>query len=463
MPTIQAGSYYISPLVALGLSFALILPAQADVISLKQALGMAYETNPQLDAARANLRGIDESVAQANAGWRPTINAGGAYGTQKAEISGFGTVNAHPLQGQVTITQPLFRGGQTYAQIRQAKAQVRAGRAQLTATEQSVMLDSVGSYMDVLRDLSVVQLRQANVDFLKRQSREVSARFEGGELTRTDVSQSEARLAGAQTAMLAAQAQLAADRASFEKNIGRPVEELQDNPGLPALPTSYDEALQWATQRNPALVSARENAKAADFAVDGAVGALLPSVAVQGQYQYQRGGFNTFGGGATGGPGITQKFTTIQGVVNVPIYQGGAEHAAVRQAKEFRAQADMNIVVADRAVREAVRAAWEMYQAAQASITSSEAQAKADTIAAEGVRREQQVGGRTMLDVLNAQQELLNSQLAVVQARRNTAVAAYQLLATCGRLTARDLALDVKLYDPLAHYEAHAARWIGLN
>jgi outer membrane protein len=438
--------------------------ADAATISLAEALGVAYETNPQLSAEQANLRATDEEVAKANSGWRPTINAQGAWGPQQANISGFGTISAHPLQGQVTITQPLFRGGRTYAEIGRAKALVRAGRAQLTATEQSVLLDAVTAYMNVVRDEATVKLRQNNVDVLKKQRAETQERFNVGELTRTDVSQSQARLAGAQSDLIVAQGQLAADRAVFAQVIGRPSEELEDSPALPQLPAAPEEALNVALQANPALVQARENAKAADYAVDDAVGTLLPSLALQGQYQYQRGGFNTLGGvGSSGALSVTEKLTSIQGVLNVPIYQGGADQAEVRQAKEYRSQAEMNIVASDSSVRQAVQSAWETFVSAQATIQSNEEQVKADTIAFEGVRREQQVGGRTTLDVLNAQQELLNSQLSVVIARRNTVVAAYQLLAAVGKLTAQNLGLKVTLYDPIEHYDDDAARWIGLD
>jgi outer membrane protein len=438
--------------------------AHAATISLAEALGVAYETNPQLSAAQANLRAIDEEVAKANAGWRPSINAQGSWGPQQANISGYGTISAHPLQGQVTITQPLFRGGRTYAEIGRAKALVRAGRAQLTATEQSVLLDAVTAYMNVVRDEATANLRQNNVDVLKKQRAETQERFNVGELTRTDVSQSQARLAGAQSELIVAQGQLAADRAVFAQVIGRPSEELEDFPALPQLPAAPEEALNVALQANPALVQSRENAKAADYAVDDAVGTLLPSLALQGQYQYQRGGFNTLGGvGSSGALSVTEKLTSIQGVLNVPIYQGGADQAEVRQAKEYRSQAEMNIVTSDRSVRQAVQSAWETFVSAQATIKSNEEQVKADTIAFEGVRREQQVGGRTTLDVLNAQQELLNSQLSVVIAQRNTVVAAYQLLAAAGKLTAQNLGLKVTLYDPVEHYDDDAARWIGLD
>ena len=437
-------------------------PAMADTFTLQEALGVAYETNPQLDAARANQRAVDEGVAQANAGWRPKINAGGAYGYQETTISGYGTIKSHPLSGQVEITQPIFRGGQTYAEVSRAKAQVRAGRAQLTAVEQSVLLDAVSAYMNVVRDMATVDLRQNNVRVLDRQRRETKEQFDAGALTRTDVSQSEARLEGARAGLIAAEAQLAASRAQFERVVGRPPETLEKLPPLPKLPNSEDAALQVALKQNPALLSARETAKAADYAVDDALGALMPSFAVTGQYQYQKGGYNTTGLGSST-LGTTARSAAILGQLNVPIYQGGADEAAVRQAKQFRSQAELNIAVSDRQVREAIRSAWENFAAAQATIKSNKAQVEADKIAFEGVRREQQVGGRTTLDVLNAEQELLNSQVAVVSSQRDAIVAAYRLLATTGDLTAGNLGLKVSLYDPKAYYDDNASRWIGLG
>ena len=257
--------------------FVVPVAANAATISLGEALGIAYETNPQLSAAQANMRATDEEVAKANAGWRPTINAQGSYGEQEANISGFGTISAHPLQGQLTITQPLFRGGRTYAEIKRAKALVRSGRAQLTATEQSVLLDAVTAYMDVVRDEATVNLRRKNVDVLKKQRAETQERFNVGELTRTDVSQAQARLAGAQSDLITAQGALAADRAVFAQIIGRPPEELESTPALPQLPANPEDALNLALQGNPAILQARENAKAADYAVDDALGAMLPS------------------------------------------------------------------------------------------------------------------------------------------------------------------------------------------
>jgi outer membrane protein len=306
--------------------------ARAETLTLQEALGIAYETNPQLAAQQAALRATDEDVARANAGWRPQISATGTYGYQEFKISGFGTIPTHPMTGTIALTQPIFRGGRTVAQISRAMALVRAGEAQLTATEQTVLLNAATAYMDVVRDAGALDLNRKNVDLLKKQSESTSLQFKAGALTRTDVAQSEARLAGAQTQLAAAEASYAASQATFLQVIGTPAETLEQTPAMPAAPEKTDDVLALAQKQNPALVQAKENARAADYAVNDALGALLPQVSVTGQYQYSEGSLNNgvaFGIGGNAGP---TRSTTVLGQVNVPIYQGGAEHASVRQA-----------------------------------------------------------------------------------------------------------------------------------
>lgn len=430
-------------------------------LSLMEALGVAYETNPQLASAQAGVRGTDESVAIANSKWRPNISASGTYAYQEAKISGTGGMKTitHPLQATLGFNQELFRGGRTYAEIGKAKANVRAARAELQATEQTVLLAATTAYMDVVRDTAIVSLRRHNVDVLRRQKESTALEFKAGSLTRTDVAQADARLAGAQSALTAAEGQLAISHAAFSQVIGRPAESLEEQPAAPKLlPSTEDAAVNDAVHGNPALVQAQEFEKAADYAVDEAIGTMLPEVNLQGGYQYSQNSYAS----ALGAGQVTQGIG-VQAQVNIPIYQGGAEQAAIRQAKQLHAQAILNVNVADRQVREAVSSAWNTYQAALANITSNEATAQADEIAFTGVSKEQRVGGRTVLDVLNAQQELLNAQVAVVTSRRDATVAAYQVLAASGMLTAKSLGLKVTLYDPLAHYESDAARWIGFG
>jgi outer membrane protein len=431
--------------------------ADAETFSLNEALAVAYETNPSLDAQRAGQRATDEDVAQAHANWRPQVSIGGTYGYEGIH-GGFGPgmFPLHPLTGQLSVVEPIFRGGRTYAEIGKAKATVRSGRAQLLNAEQSVLFDSISAYMNVVRDEATLKLRQNNVAVLQKQLDATQEQFKVGELTRTDVAQSQARLSGAQADLVTAQGQLAVSRSNFEHVIGRPAETLESQPALPKLPASEDGAVQIATNQNPVLIEAREEEKAADYAVDDALGALLPQLSVNGQYQYTQGSFTTFGIG-------TQHIATLQGQIVVPIYQGGAEESAVRQAKQLRSQAQLAIADTQRQVVDATRTAWQSFATAEATIRSNKAQVDANEVAFDGVKQEQQVGSRTILDVLNAEQELLNAQVSVVVSQRNSYVAAYQLLAAMGLLTAKNLALHVRLYDPVENYNDNASRWIGLG
>jgi outer membrane protein len=446
-------------------------PAQPSM-TLNDALAIAYETNPQLAAAQAGLRAADEQVAQANGGWRPTISVGATYGVEKYFFppipNGSGTLSSitdHPLNGQALITQPLFRSGRTIAEISRAKALVRSGRAQLTATEQTVLLNSVTAYMNVVRDGAIVKLREHNVEVLRRQRDSTQLEFKAGSLTRTDVAQSEARFATAQSDLTTAQGQLATSRADFMQAIGRPAETLERNPDLPKLPGAEDDVLGRALKLNPDLLTAQANERAANYAVDDAWGAMGPTFSVQGQYNYSQSALNSVVGfGAGGKPeSVTNQSTAIIGQLNIPIYQAGVEEANVRQARETHAQTQLNVAFADRQVRDAVATNWATYQSALGTIASNEATAKADTIAFEGVSKEQQVGGRTVLDVLNAEQELLNAQVALVSSQRNAVVAAYQVLAASGTLTAQSLGLKVKFYDPLEHYNDDAGAFVGFG
>jgi outer membrane protein len=434
-------------------------PAAA-TFSLFDALGVAYQTNPQLAAAQAGVRATDETVAIANANWRPNISATGTYGFEKYKISGVPQwIGTHPLNAQLGVSENIFRGGRTYAEVSQAMAQVGAARAQLVAAEQTVLLAAASAYMDVVRDTAIVELRRHNVEVLRKQRDSTALEFKAGSLTRTDVAQSEARLAGAQAALTTAEGQLAISRSGFLQAVGRPAETLEPRPPIPAaLPNDEGAALGFALKANPALVAARQNERAASYAVDDAIGSLLPQVSVQGGYAYSQQSYNS-----TLGAGQVTHGLGVIGQVTIPIYQGGAEEATVRQAKELHSQAALNVTVVDRQVRDAVSSAWNAYQAALASITSNEATEKADEIAFTGVSKEQQVGSRTILDVLNAQQELLNAQVAVVTSHRDATLAAFQVLAAGGLLTAKTLGLKVNLYDPVAHYDSDAARWFGFG
>lgn len=444
---------------AIAVAFA-ITGAQAEILTLNQALGLAYDTNPQLAEARAGVRAVDEGVAEANAGWRPSINASGSYGVQQGVVSGFASAfNSHPLTGTVSVTEPLFRGGRTVAEVGHAIWLVRSARAELADTERTVLLDAVTAYLDVVRDERILALNQENVHTLQSQLDAARTQHGAGAVTRTDVDQAQARLARAQSDLAGAQRQLVASRQAFEKEFGRPAPTLEMWPALPALPASLETAQGIGGQRSPRIVQAKADWRAADYAVADAVGALLPQVSVSGQAQYLRdaAGTNIY---TTKSP---QTILSITGQVTVPLYQGGAEEAGVRRAKELRGQSLLAISTAQRAVTEDVGNAWAAVEAARLQIAANDQQVAADSHALDGVREEQQAGERSVLDILNAQQELLTAQVAAVAARHDAGIAAYRLLWATGQLDARTLGLPVTLYDPTEHYDEDADAWVGFG
>lgn len=428
-----------------------VFPARAEILTLKDALGIAYQTNPQLAGEQAQLRATDENVAQANAGWRPTVNGQASFGIEdsrtvpKSIFAQSPETFLHPETAGVTVSQPLFRGGRTFAEVGRAKAQVRQERARLIAIEQSVLLNAVNAYMNVVRDSATYQLQVSNVAALQKQLDAARTEFKFGEVTKTDVAQAEARLAGAQAGLLTAQGQLYASRAAFTQIIGRRPELLQAYPPFPDMPATQNDAMFAALKLNPNILAAHENEQAAKFAVDDAEGALAPQVSLQGQYEYSRNSLSF-------GAGTNNHIAAITTQVTVPIYQGGAEWATIKQQKELHGQSQLQIFDAERQVRQAVETAWQGFQAAQAAIRANLAQVKADQLAYEGVQKERSAGTRTVLDVLNAEQELLNAEVAVVVSRHDAYVAAHQVLAAAGLLTAKALGLKVKLYDPTEHY-----------
>ena len=436
------------------------MAARADTFTLAQVLAMTYDSNPQLQQARVALQALDQGVAQANAGWRPSVGVSASYGTERGVVSGFpNPFNSDPLIGQVTVQQPLYRGGRTVAEVGRAIAQVHAGRAQLASAEQQVLLQAVTAYMDVVRDSEALRINRDNVSTLETEFTDVKTELAAGEVTKTDASQAEARLARARADEALAESQLAASRATFENVIGTPAETLEREPPLPTLPTTKDRALDLALKDHPDLLEARASERAANYAVDDAAGALLPQVTLSGQYQYLKdaAGTNIY---TTKNP---QSVVSVLGQVSVPIYQGGQEEATVRRAKDSHAQAELGIVVAERGVRQDLDSAWQALRSADMAIAADEQQEAADRTAIAGVKQEQEAGERSVLDVLNAQEELFSAEVALVSARHDREIAAYKLLSATGQLNARALGLNVKLYNPRDHYEDAAGAWFGLG
>lgn len=439
---------------------------QERVLTLKDALALAYETNPQITGEQAALRATDEGVSKADAGFRPTIAATGSYGIEREEqnqaFSFFapkiksGTVL--PMTGEVTITQPVYRGGRTAAEIGQAKAQVRRERARLAGVEEQVLFNAAQAYMDVVRDATIYNLQLGNVAALRKERDDVQKEFKLQDVTRTDVAQAEARLSGAEAQLSQAQGQLASSRATFIQTIGRPPDMLEQAPQYPALPANLQDVVAAALKLNPTLVAARENEQAAGYAVDDAIGAMMPEVSVQGEYIYSKNPLSTL----SLPPTLTQHVGAILGQVNIPLYQGGAEIATVKQQEQLHGQSQLQILDAERQARQQAESAWKTFTAAEAAIKLNEAQVAADQIAYEGVQKEQKAGTRTVLDVLNAEQELLNARVAVAQSKHDAFIAACEILAAAGLFRAKPLALQVKLYDVSEHYD-DATDWLGFG
>jgi len=444
---------------ALAALLALHPGSEVSAETLQQALTAAYRYNPRLDAERARLRATDEEVPRALSGYRPQIFGSGDVGYQKTKThagAGSDTRVTNPRGYGVDISQPIFRGFRTLNSVREAEATVRAARANLKIVEQDVLLEAVIAYADVVRDQAVVRLRENNVNVLTREWRATQDRFAVGEVTRTDVAQAEARRAGAVSALDFARANLRASRAAYERVIGHPPSNLVELT-VPEhlLPKSQEEALAIAQQENPSIVAALYREQAARHVVDRIWGELLPEVSVDASYDRRWGLANE---------NIDSTETTsVTGRVVVPIYQGGEVSARVRQAKhthvsrlqeveQFRTEALADVV-----------SAWSRLQAARAQLVSDQAQVQANRIALAGVREEERVGQRTLLDVLNAEQELLNSEVNLVTTKRDIVVSAYTLLAAIGRLDAEHLGLGSAVYDPEAHYQEVRRKWWGID
>lgn len=413
----------------------IVRPAEAE--SLDDALRSAHATNPTLLAERAGLKARQEIVVQAQSGWQPTLTVNGSYGYQEMEsrVPGFPLEKdeTDPITGAVVLTQPVFRGGQTLFGSKSAKALVRAGQASLISVEQEVLLDAVTAYVDVGTDLQVVLISNNNVKVLEKQLEAAEARFQVGEITRTDVAQSEARLSGAEANRIAAEGSLTASRSAYERVIGHAPGELEELPDLPELPATDEEALAIALARNPQLIGAREFETASKNSVRQAQGALLPEIYVEGVASHSED--TNIEGARLDGVSATAN-------IRIPLYQGGATMSRIREAKQTNNQNRIQIAEAERFVREGVANSWDGLRTARSIIVASKEQVQANEIAFDGVQQEAQVGSRTTLDVLNAEQELLDARVGLVRAQRDEYVAAYRLLATIGKLTAGDLGLN---------------------
>lgn len=442
---------------ALLIGAAFFVSGAARAETLSGALAKAYATSPDLHDARANLRAVDERVSQAISGWRPTLSLSGSGGYERSDsastsVASRPTQHLNPLSGNFEVVQPLYTGGKTVAAIRQAENEILAARSSLRSAEQSVLLDAVSAYMDVLRDQARLQLTAKNEEVLRRQLEATQDRFDVGEVTRTDVAQAEARLARATADRISAEGQLAVSGATYERVVGEKPQDLAAAPPLPSLPASLNDALLIGLDENPDLEFANHTERAAKDAVRVAFGDLLPTLDLEGRVQRSR---------ETSFEDQTSENDSILARVTIPLYQSGIEHSRVREAKERQNQRRVQVEQARRQVIEQVTQAWEVLTTARSNITARREQVRANEIALEGVREEASVGSRTTLDVLDAEQELLDARVALLESERDEYVAGFSLLGAVGRLSVRLLDVPVESYDPTAHYDKVRNKWWG--
>jgi outer membrane protein len=430
-------------------------PAQAT--TLQDAFVQTYNSSPALNAARAQLRGLDEGVPIAKAQSR--LQLSGTVGvTQSTNGIGSLTNGVRVLTGGVNVSYPLFQGGRVRNTINAAEARVVAGRANLRTAEGNLFTQAVAAYLDVIRDAAIVELNRKNVAVLNTNLQASRDRFAVGDLTRTDVAQSEARLSLARSQLATAQGNLTGSRESYRRVIGAWPEKLEQPPSLPKLPATADDAVRIALSNSPAIATATAATQAANYDVRSARAARLPTFSAVGGSSYNNylGAANRLVGLPANTPGLsqTQAGNNLGVQLTVPLYQGGLVGARVRQAQAVEDQALESSVDTERAVIATARAAYASFQATGEAISANSQAVAADQLALEGVRAENGAGTRTVLDVLNAEQEYLNAQVALVTAQRDQYVAGFALLNAMGEAEARDLGLEGgALYDPLANYD----------
>ena len=451
---------------------ALLAPAprRLSAETIESALAKAYQGNPQLNAQRTIVRQNDEGVSQALSGYRPTLSATASVAKQftnttevlppippglpngvSFSVKGYTTPTAIGLNG----SQTLFNGERTANNIRKAESQVSAARETMRMMEESVLLAAATAFMDVSRDAANLEVQQNNIRVLQRTLKDTQNRYTAGQVTTTDVAQAEAQLAAGEANLHAAESTLMTTRANYRRIIGVEPTNLAPASAVDRLsPNTLNAAVAVGLAENPAIIAALYGVDVAQLQVKIAEGALWPTLAVQGSVQQQNY------------PTILQPnlfLGTVTLNLSVPIYQGGAEYSAIRLDKEAVGQQRLNADQLRDQTRANVVQAWGQLQAAKAQIEAAIRQNDAAERALTGVRNEAQAGQRTTLDVLNAEQALVNARVALIVAQHDRVVASYSLLSAVGRLSAEELHLPVMIYDPSTHYHQVRDAWFGLR
>jgi TolC family type I secretion outer membrane protein len=450
--------------VAAGLAFGaasgLFDPGAASAQTLTEALAYSYNTNPQLLAQRALLRATDEDVPQALANWRPTVTFSGAAGLARGTGSAAGSPipysTYYPRTLDLSVTQPIYRGGRTAAQTKQALNTIDAARAQTLAVETTVFQAVVTAYLDVVRDQTLVTVNINNEQVLRKQLDATEARFHVGEVTRTDVAQAQSSLAQATATRIASEGQLEVSRAEYVRAVGHPPGRLVLPRERPTLPATREEVLNLAAHDNFSVIAANFTELAARNNIGVIKGQLLPQVSIVGDLNRSYDSELTI-------PNERLDSASIMAQLTMPLYEGGGVYSQTRQAEQTVGQRRSEVDDARRAAVQTATQAWETLRAARASIASYAAAVRAGQIALEGTQQEALVGSRTTLDVLIAEQQLFTTQSQLVGAQHDAALAEYTVDAAVGRLVAPELKLPVKLYDMERHYKAVKNEWLGFK
>jgi len=432
---------------------ALALAAPAHAETLTEALAKAYTTNPELESARANLRATDELAPQARSNFRPSVAAEAGITYSSEENKAFADDDYTSRTLGISVQQPIYRGGRTLAAMRIADKAIAAERARLKNAEQDVLLRGIEAYLNVQRDLEVLKLNENNEAVLRRQLRATRDRFNVGEVTRTDVSQAEARLSSATAARVQAEGDVTSSKAAYQRLFGEAPGDLKPADIKPTLPATLDELVTAAEENNPSVVAADNSRGVADAQLDSVKGERLPTVTGQAgvSRSYDAGSSNNG----------RQDVASIGLSMNWQLYTGGATSSRIREARQNLSRSSSDYDATQRSAVQVAIQSWEQYQTARATVVSRKSQVSAAQIALDGVRQEASVGNRTVLDTLNAEQELLDARVGLVRAEHDEILAQFQVLAAAGRLDARELQLPVEYYDETAYSNRVRDQWIG--
>jgi len=430
---------------------SIFMAANASATGFNHALELAYNSNPQLYSGRESLKSVDENASSAFSGFLPSVTGDYSRGKSYRNVAGSSN-DSITENSSVELSQPLFKGGATYYGIKKADSQIMSARASLVALEQEVLLSAISSYMDVIRDQEVLDLNKKNIEVLKKHLDFTKEKFSLGEVTKTDVAQAEASLAEAVAKKIRASGDLDSSKAKYKRVVGEePIElEVVENPVT--INSSLDELIEMALKSNPDILALEHSKDAAKNDISIKKSRLLPEVNVSAGRSQQKGALFASG---------DIRSDTVAINVSIPLYQSGSEYSDIRKAKYEMSRIDYDVIDTQNRVRENVIRAYNDFKVSNAVIKSNRSEIEASKVALEGTEAEAKAGSRTTLDVLDAEQDLFEANVNLVRSKRDEIVSSYNLLAQVGRLNAKELGLDVKLYDPENHYREAKHKIIG--